>query len=93
MIPRPPSRTPVQRARSLILHAAGGALAGAVLTVVLLLAVEVTSVAAARQGAPPSERLAAAAARLDLGVLPLMAAFGGAAGLAAWTVAAWRPPR
>jgi hypothetical protein len=93
MTPRPPSRTPGQHARSLVLHAAGGALAGAVLTVVLLLAIEITNAGAARQGAPPPELLAAAAARLDLGVLPLMAAFGGAAGLASWTVAILRPPR
>jgi hypothetical protein len=90
--PRPPSRTPDQRARSLVLHLAGGALGGAVLTVVLLLAVEVAG-AAESPAAPLPERLGVALARLDPGVLPPMAAFGGAAGLAAWAVTYRRPPR
>jgi hypothetical protein len=82
-----------ERARSIARHAAGGALAGAVLTVVLLLAVEVMAAVAARPGAPLPELLAVALARLDPGVLPLMAAFGGAAGLASWAITAGRPKR
>jgi hypothetical protein len=92
MTPRPPSPGPGRSARSLVLHLAGGALAGTVLTVVLLLAIEVVG-AAERPGAPLPERLGVALARLDPGVLPPMAAFGGAAGLAAWAVAYRRPPR
>ena len=93
MTPRPPTRTPARRARSLVLHLASGTLAGALLTSILLLAVEVTGAIAARPGTPLPELLATALARLDPGAVPAMAAFGGAAGLASWAVAAGWPRR
>src|SRR5689334_18075491 len=74
------------RARSVMLHAAAGAVTGAVAAVAMLLMVALAGGRAAQPAAPFAEQLGAVLAGLDPGSVALLAGFGLASGLAVWAV-------